>query len=90
MEDLELRRQIKEQFTDFLEQDFGAETGHGKYEQQLQDIIKQYPSTKSIRLEVDLQGEQPIVDHLIPFRQPSSPSTPSLTSQRILNLCRFV
>ena len=50
--------QLKREFGDFLENDFGLETGQGKYALQLQDIIKQYPTLKRMRLEVDLQGEQ--------------------------------
>ncbi len=53
----ELRGEIKRDFRDFLEQDFGVETGEGKYAQQIQGILKHYPSTKRLRLEVDLQGK---------------------------------
>ena len=52
----ELRQELKRDFRDFLEQDFGIETGQGKYAQQIQDILKDYPTTKRLRLEVDLQG----------------------------------
>lgn len=55
----ELRQELKRDFRDFLEQDFGTDTGQGKYAQQIQDIMKQYPNTKRVRLEVDLQGRQP-------------------------------
>jgi len=55
-EQSELRQELKRDFRDFLEQDFGFETGQGKYVQQIDEIIKQYPTTKSVRLEVDLQG----------------------------------
>lgn len=51
------RRELHRDFRDFLEQDFGSETGEGKYAQQIQQIIKQYPATKRVRLEVDLQGK---------------------------------
>lgn len=55
-EQSELRQELKRDFHDFLEQDFGIETGQGKYAQQIADILKQYPTTKSVRLAVDLQG----------------------------------
>jgi len=59
MEELnDLRLELKQDFRDFLEQDFGTETGQGKYAHQIQDILKQYPITKKVRLEVDLQGEE--------------------------------
>ena len=48
----ELRQEIKRDFRDFLEHDFG----HSKYAQQIQDILKHYPTTHKLRLEVDLQG----------------------------------
>ncbi|KAL4523059.1 hypothetical protein Ndes2526A_g07774 [Nannochloris sp. 'desiccata'] len=54
-EQSELRQELKRDFRDFLEQDFGIETGQGKYAQQIADILKQYPTTKSVRLAVDLQ-----------------------------------
>ena len=53
----DLRQELKRDFRDFLEQDFGAETGQGKYINQVHDILKQYQTTKRLRLEVDLQGE---------------------------------
>lgn len=57
MEDLtEIRLELKQDFKDFLEQDFGSETGQGKYMEQIQDILKKFPATKAVRLEVDLQG----------------------------------
>lgn len=57
MDDLTiLREELKRDFRNFLEQDFGAETKQGKYINQIQDILKQYPTTKKVRLEVDLQG----------------------------------
>ena len=58
-EQSELRLELKRDFTDFLDQDFGRETGVGRYVQKVDDLIKQYPQTKRVRLEVDLQGEQP-------------------------------
>ena len=56
-EQSELRLELKRDFTDFLDQDFGRETGVGRYVKKVDDIIKQYPITKRVRLEVDLQGE---------------------------------
>lgn len=53
----DLRQELKRDFRDFLEQDFGTETGQGKYAQQIQDILKSYVTTKRVRLEVDLQGK---------------------------------
>lgn len=52
----ELRLELKRDFRDFLEQDFGSSTGQGKYMEQVHDILKDFPSTKSVRLCVDLQG----------------------------------
>ena len=57
-EQSELRLELKRGFTDFLDQDFGRETGVGRYVKKVDDIIKQYPVTKRVRLEVDLQGER--------------------------------
>lgn len=51
----ELRQELKRDFGDFLEQDFGRETGQGKYAQRIDDIVKHYTTTKRVRLEVDLQ-----------------------------------
>jgi hypothetical protein len=59
-EQSELRLELKRDFTEFLDQDFGRETGVGRYVQKVDDIIKQYSQTKRVRLEVDLQGELPI------------------------------
>ena len=56
-ESSDLRAELKRDFHDFLSADFAVETGHGKYAKQMQDILKQYPTTKRVRLEVDLQGE---------------------------------
>lgn len=56
-EQSELRLELKRDFTEFLDQDFGRETGVGRYVKKVDDIIKQYPQTKQVRLEVDLQGE---------------------------------
>lgn len=55
-EQSELRLELKRDFTEFLDQDFGRETGAGRYVKKVDDIIKQYPQTKRVRLEVDLQG----------------------------------
>jgi hypothetical protein len=56
MDTTEVRLELKREFTEFLDQDFGAETGEGKYVQRIETLVKQYESTKRIRLEVDLQG----------------------------------
>ena len=48
----ESRLENKRQFQEFLQHDFG----HNKYALQMQDILKQYPTTRRLRLEVDLQG----------------------------------
>ena len=55
-EQSELRLELKRDFTEFLDQDFGRETGVGRYVKKVDDIAKQYPQTKRVRLEVDLQG----------------------------------
>lgn len=55
-EQSELRLELKRDFTEFLDQDFGRETGVGRYVKKVDDIIKQYAQTKRVRLEVDLQG----------------------------------
>lgn len=57
-EQSELRLELKRDFTEFLDQDFGRETGVGRYVKKVDDIIKQYPQTNRVRLEVDLQGER--------------------------------
>lgn len=54
--DQEQRLELKRDFTEFLDSDFGAQTGQGKYVQAIADIIKHYATTKRVRLEVDLQG----------------------------------
>ncbi|KAL4433110.1 hypothetical protein ABPG77_006537 [Micractinium sp. CCAP 211/92] len=54
-EQSELRLELKRDFTEFLDQDFGRETGEGRYVRKVDDIVKQYPQTKRVRLEVDLQ-----------------------------------
>ena len=56
-ESSELRLELKREFTDFLDQDFGRETGEGKYVRRVGDIVKHYTQAKRVRLEVDLQGE---------------------------------
>lgn len=56
-EQSELRLELKRDFTEFLDQDFGRETGSGRYVKRVDDIIKAYPQTNRVRLEVDLQGE---------------------------------
>lgn len=57
-EQSELRLELKRDFTEFLDQDFGRETGQGRYVQKVDDLLKQYPQTKRVRLPVDLQGER--------------------------------
>lgn len=52
----ELHSELKRDFRDFLEHDFGAQTRSGKYVDQVQSILKNFPVTKSARLDVDLQG----------------------------------
>lgn len=54
-EQSELRLELKRDFTEFLDQDFGRQTGSGRYVKKVDDVIKQYPQTKRVRLEVDLQ-----------------------------------
>ncbi|KDD74197.1 hypothetical protein H632_c1497p1, partial [Helicosporidium sp. ATCC 50920] len=49
------RVETKRDFAEFLESDYGHATGEGKYIRQIDDIIKNYPSTQSARLIVDLQ-----------------------------------
>ena len=55
-EQSELRLELKRDFSGLLEEDYGRETGVGRYVKRVDDIIKQYPQTKRVRLEVDLQG----------------------------------
>ncbi len=55
-EQTEMRLELKRDFTEFLDSDFGRQTGQGKYVEAIADIIKQYPTTKRVRLEVDMQG----------------------------------
>jgi DNA replication licensing factor MCM3 len=54
-EQSELRLELKRDFTELLDNDFGRETGAGRYVKKIDDIIKQYPTTKRVRLDVDLQ-----------------------------------
>jgi hypothetical protein len=56
-EQTELKQELKRDFAEFLDQDFGVETGEGKYVRKVEDIVKQYAITKRVRIEVDLQGE---------------------------------
>jgi DNA replicative helicase MCM subunit Mcm2 (Cdc46/Mcm family) len=51
----ELRLELRRDFGDFLEQDFGRETGEGKYVRRVDGLIKAFPATRSVRLDVDLQ-----------------------------------
>ena len=73
----EVRRELQRDFKEFLDQDFGAETGAGKYAQQMQDIIKHYSTVKRVRLAVDLQGEHPPAHALITCTSDPRP-TPAL------------
>lgn len=52
----ELRLELRRDFADFLDNDFGRETGQGKYAQKIDELMKQYEKTKTVRLDVDLQG----------------------------------
>jgi hypothetical protein len=56
--DADIRVELKRDFKEFLEQDFGRETGENKYARKINDLIKHYEQTKRLRLEVDLQGER--------------------------------
>ena len=57
-EQIEMRLELKRDFTEFLDSDFGLQTGRGKYMEAIGNIMKQYPVTKRVRLEVDMQGEE--------------------------------
>jgi hypothetical protein len=52
----ELHSELKRDFREFLDHDFGGQTGNGKYHEQVRGILKKFPETKSVRLDVDLQG----------------------------------
>lgn len=52
----ELRLELKRDFRDFLEHDFGAERHGGKYVDQIRGILKNFHVSKAVRLDVDLQG----------------------------------
>jgi hypothetical protein len=52
----ELHSELKRDFREFLDYDFGGQTGSGKYHDQVRGILKKFPETKSVRLDVDLQG----------------------------------
>ncbi len=58
----ELHSELKRDFREFLDHDFGGQTGSGKYHEQVRGILKKFPETKSVRLDVDLQGMSPGVD----------------------------
>ncbi|PSC70868.1 DNA replication licensing factor MCM3 [Micractinium conductrix] len=73
-EQSELRLELKRDFTEFLDQDFGRETGSGRYVKRVDDIIKAYPQTNRVRLEVDLQDLSDYNEELH-RRVLSSPST---------------
>eukprot|EP00889_Picochlorum_renovo_P006981 jgi/Picre1/34011/NNA_001488.t1 len=51
----ELRLELKRDFRDFLEHDFGAERQGGKYVDQIRGILKNFHVSKAVRLDVDLQ-----------------------------------
>lgn len=51
-----LRLELKRDFREFLEHDFGAERQGGKYLDQVRGILKTFHASKAIRLDVDLQG----------------------------------
>lgn len=53
----EARLEAKRDFADFLDSDYGRDTGEGKYVKKVQDLAKKYTASKSIRLDVDVQGE---------------------------------
>lgn len=63
-EQSELRLELKRDFTEFLDQDFGRETGVGRYVKKVDDLLKQYSQTKRVRLEVDLQGARGVGEQL--------------------------
>lgn len=50
------RLEAKRDFADFLDSDYGRDTGEGKYVKKIEELMKKYPSTKTIRLDVDVQG----------------------------------
>ncbi|KFM25074.1 DNA replication licensing factor MCM3-like protein 3 [Auxenochlorella protothecoides] len=49
------RLEAKRDFADFLDSDYGRDTGEGKYVKKIEDMMKKYPTTKTIRLDVDVQ-----------------------------------
>lgn len=52
----EARLEAKRDFAELLDSDYGRETGEGLYVKKIDDIIKKYPETKTVRLDVDVQG----------------------------------
>lgn len=52
----EARLEAKRDFAELLDSDYGRETGEGLYVKKIDDIIKKYSETKTIRLDVDVQG----------------------------------
>ncbi|GAB4814312.1 hypothetical protein N2152v2_001358 [Parachlorella kessleri] len=60
----EMRLELKRDFTEFLDSDFGLQTGRGKYMEAIGNIMKQYPVTKRVRLEVDMQDLQSFNEEL--------------------------
>lgn len=55
--DAELRLELRREFGEFLDADYGTETGEGKYVRRIADLMKDYAQTKRARLDIDLQGE---------------------------------
>ncbi len=77
----ELHSELKRDFREFLDHDFGGQTGSGKYHEQVRGILKKFPDTKSVRLDVDLQGTSYGVDSFACLSiSPGELLGPSLTS----------
>ena len=52
----ELHSELKRDFREFLDADFGGQTRSGKYQDQVRGILKKFPEAKTVRLDDDLQG----------------------------------
>jgi hypothetical protein len=78
------RNDLKAQFRDFLEQDFGGATGEGVYVRKVDELIKNHATTKAARLEVDLQGEP---DHPTTSKAlwPSGPGISLVTAMSLIS-----
>lgn len=63
-EQTEQRLELKRDFTEFLDSDWGRQTGKGKYVEAIADIMKAYPTTKVVRLDVDMQGKEGVAGGL--------------------------